>query len=156
MTGSVDIAPSELEKDLDPVIERVLDEGKSGYQWEEGDRVVLDHLDLPQGVRFKTASGSGRAANTLIENPTPFDLHFVVVLEPEYSVEKMAEKAREHAGKRDYLNHVAIAAKRGSGWRVLKVVSRETDSDDVGEQLKEAFPAADFEVVAPVPENVDL
>lgn len=154
MTSSIDVAPSELEKELDPIIKRVLDEGKTGYQWEEGDEVVLDHLALPDGVRFKTASGSGRAANTLIENPTPYDLHFVVVLEPGYSAEKMVEKAREQAEKREYLRHVAIAAKRDNTWRVVKVISRETASDDVGEQLKEVFPAADFEVVAPVSESI--
>lgn len=150
------LPPSELETDLDQIIERVLEEGGTGYQWNEADRVVLDHLDLPDGVRFKKASGSGRAANTLIENPKPFDLHFVVVVEPGYSVEKMTAKAREHTEERDHLRHVAIAGRRDGDWRVLKVVSRRTDEDEVGRQLKEVFPAADFKVVAPDPSSLPV
>lgn len=128
-------------KDLNEIITEVIAEGGTGYRWGEADDLVLKEVPKLASVRFKRASGSSRAANTLIENPGSFDLVFVVVT-GNYSADRMLARAKADFARVAELRAAAIADQDGAGkWAVRYLVVRPHLSYEA--ELISTFPNAE-------------
>lgn len=136
-SASNDPVPGEVEQLITPLVDSVIQEAKTGYNWKEVDDILISHLGI-RNPRCKKASGSGRAANVLTEsNDKAVDLYMVFITGG-YDAQKFTDVAINRVQRFPNVQTVAVAEKIDKTWRVTRMFERR--GIDLAQKLKPNFP----------------
>lgn len=143
--------PTELEKQISDQADRIITEGKTGYNWAPVDALLQDALHLGGETRCKRANSSGRAANVLTESNDRDVALYVVFAQAPYTREAFGRAAEKRIRRFRNVRAVAIADRLTGTWRVRSYLERE--GTGLIDTIREAFPLVDESDVTIVPDT---
>jgi hypothetical protein len=143
--------PTELEQRISDAADRVIAEGKTGYNWAPVDELLQQAVDLDGETRCKRANSSGRAANVLTESNDKDIALYLLFAQAPYTREAFARASEKRIRRFRNVRAVAIADRLTGTWRVRSYLERE--GTGLVDKIKAAFPLVDDTEISIVPDT---
>ena len=145
------VPPTEIEQKISDEADRIIAEGKTGYNWSPVDELLQQALDLDGETRCKRANSSGRAANVLTESNDKDIALYLLFAQAPYTREAFARASEKRIRRFRNVRAVAIADRLTGTWRVRSYLERE--GTDLVNKVRAAFPLVQDADVTIVPDT---
>lgn len=145
--------PTELEQRISVEADRIIAEGKTGYNWAPVDELLQDAIDLPGETRCKRANSSGRAANVLTESNDKEIALYLLFAQAPYTREAFARASEKRIRRFRNVRAVAIADRLTGTWRVRSYLER--DGAGLVNDVESAFPLVEDSDITIVPDTFE-
>ena len=132
--------PSELEREITPIIDAVLAEGGTGYRWSAVDAKAKRFTGV-RSTRTYRVTESGRVYNIPREIKNFPDIALVVVREYEFDLDQLVSTILDYAPRREPMARMIVfLTKTDEWWRGVEVLTLEGDEPDF--DITDHFPSA--------------
>jgi len=143
--------PTEIEQRISDEADRVIAEGKTGYNWTPVDELLKQSLELDGETRCKRANSSGRAANVLTESNDKEIALYLLFAQAPYTREAFARASEKRIRRFRNVRAVAIADRLTGTWRVRSYMERQ--GTGLVDRIKSAFPLVNDDDISIVPDT---